>query len=94
MSFELIEAPRPQGGASRKGNFVHIVPLDPAYKAGLAGHVPVKIQNSREPLTIPDLSLPPRIRCGVDSGGSPVLLRASGFLLEFIPMKIGAGMKI
>jgi len=45
------EAPRPQGGASRarsgerlasKGNFVHIVPLDPAYKAGLVGHVPVK----------------------------------------------------
>jgi hypothetical protein len=36
------EAPRPQGGASRKGSFVHIVPLDPAYKAGLAGHVPVK----------------------------------------------------
>jgi hypothetical protein len=36
------EAPRPQAGASRKGNFVHIVLLDPAYKAGLAGHVPVK----------------------------------------------------
>ena len=43
------EVPRPQGGASRarsgeqnvsKGSFVHIVPLDPAYKAGLAGHVP------------------------------------------------------
>jgi hypothetical protein len=29
-------------GASRKGSFVHIVPLDPAYKAGLAGHVPAK----------------------------------------------------
>jgi len=24
-----------------KGNFVCTVPLDPAYKAGLAGHVPV-----------------------------------------------------
>jgi len=36
----LCEAPRPQGGASRKGSFVHIVPLDPAYKAGLAGRVP------------------------------------------------------
>ena len=24
-----------------KGNFIRIVPLDPAYKAGLAGHVPV-----------------------------------------------------
>jgi len=23
----------------------HIVPLDPAYKAGLAGHVPAKIQS-------------------------------------------------
>jgi len=46
MAFLLLplgcEAPRPQGGASRKGNFVYIVPLDPAYKAGLAGHVPVK----------------------------------------------------
>ena len=29
-------------GASRKGNFVHIVPLNPAYEAGLAGHVPAK----------------------------------------------------
>jgi hypothetical protein len=42
------EAPRPQGGASRKGSFVHIVPLDLAYKAGLAGHVPVKWQSSYE----------------------------------------------
>jgi hypothetical protein len=24
------------------------VPLDPAYKAGLAGHLPVKAQNSKE----------------------------------------------
>ena len=39
------EAPRPQGGASRKGSFIYIVPLDPAYKAGLAGHVPVKADN-------------------------------------------------
>jgi len=38
----LCEAPRPQGWASRKGSFVHIVPLDPACKAGLAGHVPAK----------------------------------------------------
>jgi hypothetical protein len=30
-----------------KGSFVHIVPLDPAYEAGLAGHVPVKTQNSK-----------------------------------------------
>jgi hypothetical protein len=37
-----FEAPRPQGGASRKGNFVDIVPLNPAYKPGLAGHVPAK----------------------------------------------------
>jgi hypothetical protein len=36
------EAPRSQGGASRRGSLVHIVPLDPAYKAGFAGHVPVK----------------------------------------------------
>ena len=48
----LNEASRPQGGASRarsgeqdasQGSFVHIVPLDPAYKAGLAGHVPANI---------------------------------------------------
>jgi len=37
----MCEAPRPQGEASRKGNFILIVPLDPAYKAGLAGHLPV-----------------------------------------------------
>jgi hypothetical protein len=40
------EAPRPQAGASRKGNIVLIVPLDPAYKAGLAGHLPVKNKDS------------------------------------------------
>jgi hypothetical protein len=45
--LNIIEAPRPQGGASRKGNFVHIVSLDPAYKVGLAGHVPVKTQSSK-----------------------------------------------
>jgi len=37
------EAPRLQGGASRKGNLIYIVPLDPAYKAGLAGHLPVTL---------------------------------------------------
>ena len=40
------EAPRPQGGASRKRNTIFVVPLDPAYKAGLAGHLPVKSQFS------------------------------------------------
>ena len=40
--LKIYEAPRPQGGASRKGNFILIVPLDPAYKAGLVGHLPVK----------------------------------------------------
>jgi hypothetical protein len=25
----------------------HIVPLDPAYKAGLAGHVPAKVSEGR-----------------------------------------------
>jgi len=37
----------PQGGASRRGSFVHIVPLDPAYKAGLAGHVPANRQTKQ-----------------------------------------------
>jgi hypothetical protein len=40
-SKELVKLPRPKGGASRKGNLIHIVPLNPAYKAGLAGHAPV-----------------------------------------------------
>jgi hypothetical protein len=51
------EAPRPQGGPSRarsgeqdasQGNFVHIVPLDPAHRAGLAGHVPVSLRGAKE----------------------------------------------
>jgi hypothetical protein len=41
---------------------------------------------------MPNLSLPPRNKYGVNSGGSPVFSRTYGFLLEFIPMKIGAGM--
>ncbi len=49
------EAPRPQPGASRarsgerdasKGNIVLIVPLNPAYKAGVAGHLPAKFLKS------------------------------------------------
>ena len=31
------EAPLPEGGASRKGNFAHIVPLDPPKRRGLRG---------------------------------------------------------
>jgi len=42
MSKFNYETPRPQGGVSRKGNFIYIVPLDPAYKAGLGGHVPAR----------------------------------------------------
>jgi len=53
--FDSIEAPRSQGGASRarsgeqaasKGSFVYIVPLDPASKAALVGHVPVSARSS------------------------------------------------
>ena len=36
------EASRPRAGASRERNTVLIVPLDPACKAGLAGHLQVK----------------------------------------------------
>ena len=50
------------------------------------------IQYFREPLTIPNGSLPPRIQYWVNSGGSPVMSKTYGFLLESIPMKIGAGM--
>jgi hypothetical protein len=39
-----IAAPRPQAGVSRKRNFKFIVPLHPAHSAGLAGHLPVRIQ--------------------------------------------------
>jgi hypothetical protein len=42
------EAPRPEAGASRERNNILIVPLNPSYKAGLAGHLPVKIQMSNE----------------------------------------------
>jgi len=38
------------------------------------------------------LSLPPRNKHGINSSGSPEKLGKTGFLLEFIPMKIGAGM--
>jgi hypothetical protein len=47
--LSVCEAPRPQAGASRarsgerkasKGNILLIVPLDPAWKAGLAGDYP------------------------------------------------------
>jgi hypothetical protein len=36
----IIEAPRPQYGASRKGNYAYIAPLIPACKARLAGCAP------------------------------------------------------
>ena len=52
--------------------------------------VPVYLK--RKHLIIPNLSLPPRNKHGVNSGGSPVKSKTYGFLLEFIPMKIGAGM--
>jgi len=50
-----FEAPRPQGGASRKGNFIYIVPLDPAYKAGLAGHLPAKCLNAKKRFSVQSL---------------------------------------
>jgi len=37
-------------GASRKRNTVLIVPLDPAYKVGLAGHLPVKGSATKQSL--------------------------------------------
>ena len=57
----INEAPRPQGGASRKRNVVHIVPLDPAYPglggacgalAGQTGsHASLHISHNTHPLT-------------------------------------------
>ena len=41
MQFEAF---RPQGEASRQCNIIYIVPLQPAYKAGLSGYIPVRFQ--------------------------------------------------
>ena len=41
-----------------------------------------EIIDIRKPLIITNLSLPPRIKYGVNSGGSPVISRDSGFLLS------------
>ena len=55
-----------QGWASRKGSFVHIVPLDPAYKAGLTGHVPAKscgqALHQTQKLSMPENNFPFLIR--------------------------------
>ena len=37
-----MKLPAHRAAASRKGNFILMVPLDPAYKAGLTGHLPAK----------------------------------------------------
>ena len=37
-----LKLPGHRPGASRKGNFILIVPLDPARRAGLAGHLPAR----------------------------------------------------
>jgi hypothetical protein len=58
------EAPRLQAGASRKGNIVLVVPLDPAYKAGLAGHLPVKT----DPVSISTFPGSPSRVCPVLTG--------------------------
>jgi len=43
MSIRNVKLPALRSGASREGIIIHIVPLYPANKAGLAGHVPVNI---------------------------------------------------
>jgi len=40
------------------------------------------LDSLRDPLIINNLSLPPRIKYGVNFGGSNVMSRASGFLLS------------
>jgi len=47
MGSGIVKLPAHRG-ASRKGNLIYIVPLDPACKAGLAGHLPVKSRSSRK----------------------------------------------
>jgi len=39
----------PTGGASRQGAFFRIVPLEPDYKAGLAGHIPANLSEGTPP---------------------------------------------
>jgi hypothetical protein len=51
------EAPRPRAGAPRGGNNILIVPLDPANKVGLTGHLPAKIEMSKECQTLNQRSL-------------------------------------
>ena len=43
-----LKLPGHRPGLPGKEIIVLIVPLDPAYRAGLAGHLPVKIQMSNE----------------------------------------------
>jgi len=38
-----VKLPAHRAGLPGKVIFFHIVPLEPAYKAGLAGHVPVML---------------------------------------------------
>jgi hypothetical protein len=40
-----VKLPVHRTGLPGKEIFIYIVPLDPAYKAGLAGHLPVKTKN-------------------------------------------------
>jgi len=42
VALGIVKLPAHRAGASRKGNLIYIVPLDPAYKAGLAGYLPVR----------------------------------------------------
>jgi hypothetical protein len=84
----ICEAPRPQGGASRKRNTVFIVPLDPAYKAGLAGHLPAR-DNYAVSLTDKDfqtgsLKQPSNVRPNriFTADGHIVLYRVGGLRVE------------
>jgi hypothetical protein len=43
-----VKLPAHRAGLPGKVISFYIVPLDPAYKAGLAGHVPVKIPAYRQ----------------------------------------------
>jgi len=50
MAQATMKLPGPQAGASRQGNIIfYIVLLGPAYKAGLAGHFPVKLWSKAQP---------------------------------------------
>jgi hypothetical protein len=77
---KIVKLPVHRTGLPGKELSFHIVPLDPAYKAGLAGHVPVK-NSSNEYLRIFNLFAEylPFFRSRMGSGYNPHFPFGFGF---------------